>query len=193
MAFFTLDYCARLWSVENKPAFLKQLLPWLDILSILPFYLELLLLAIGGTQDETGGQGYVVLRVCRVFRVIRVFKLARRSENLLILVNAVGNTSTELFVLFIMVFMVVMMFGSIMYTVEKTADKDSEFKSIMYGCWWSVITVTTVGYGDLYPKTPLGMIVGSIALMLGLVLMALPVTIIVAKFSDEYERSKSAE
>lgn len=201
MAFFTADYMARLWSAQSKNAFLKQILPWMDLLSILPFYMELAIMAYHGPQEAAAGsaeqQGsggwYVVLRVCRVFRVIRVFKLARRSENLLILLKAVGNTSTELFVLFVMVFMVVLMFGSIMYTVEKTTSVNgtTKFTSIMSGCWWSVITVTTVGYGDMYPETPLGMVLGTVALMLGLVLMALPVTIIVAKFSDEYERSKT--
>ncbi|KAL5251881.1 hypothetical protein ACHWQZ_G014878 [Mnemiopsis leidyi] len=201
MAFFTADYMARLWSAQSKNAFLKQILPWMDLLSILPFYMELAIMAYHGPQDAAAGspehQGsggwYVVLRVCRVFRVIRVFKLARRSENLLILLRAVGNTSTELFVLFVMVFMVVLMFGSIMYTVEKTMTDSvngTKFNSIMSGCWWSVITVTTVGYGDMFPETALGMVFGTLALLAGLIVLALPVTVIVAKFSDEYEKSK---
>lgn len=85
------------------------------------------------------------------------------------------------------------MFGSIMYTVEKTMTDSvngTKFNSIMSGCWWSVITVTTVGYGDMFPETALGMVFGTLALLAGLIVLALPVTVIVAKFSDEYEKSK---
>lgn len=200
------------------------------------------------SQEDTGGDsGLVVLRLCRIFRVTRVFKFARRSENLLILLKAVGNTYQELILLSGVVSLAVVSFGSIMYTIESlptssnhpfckllkyhemvdnstlrlyngtslkytmlprpdnnhtlTVEEESglvtsvfcqntQFSSILMSCWWAVITVTTVGYGDMIPLSTLGKCMGSFAVFCGLIIIALPATIIVTRFSEEYERSK---
>ncbi|XP_063677677.1 potassium voltage-gated channel subfamily A member 10-like isoform X2 [Bolinopsis microptera] len=217
MLYFTVDYLLRLFTHPTKKQFFKMFLPWLDMLSILPFYVEVIMMAFSTNQrtnaeDEKSNSGLVVLRLCRIFRVTRVFKFARRSENLLILLKAVGNTYKELILLSGVVSLAVVSFGSIMYTIEslpqpacynetaadfqtnKTAVliscEKTQFSSILISCWWAVITVTTVGYGDMIPLSTLGKCMGSFAVFCGLIIIALPATIIVTRFSEEYERSK---
>jgi len=201
MAYFTIDYLFRLMSHPETKVFLRMFLPWLDLLSILPFYLELVMMIPAKKEGEEEGEGssaFVALRICRIFRVMRVFKFARRSENLLILIRAVANTYKELILLSGVVSLAVVSFGSIMYTIEslpRTCVGECEktaFVSILTSCWWAVITVTTVGYGDMVPLSSLGKCMGSFAVFCGLIIIALPATIIVTRFSEEYENSKRA-
>lgn len=203
MAYFTIDYLFRLCSHPETKVFLKMFLPWLDLLSILPFYLELVMMIPAkkeGAEEGEGSSAFVALRVCRIFRVMRVFKFARRSENLLILIRAVANTYKELILLSGVVSLAVVSFGSIMYTIESLPQSCPEvgecektaFVSILTSCWWAVITVTTVGYGDMVPLSSLGKCMGSFAVFCGLIIIALPATIIVTRFSEEYENSKRA-
>ncbi|XP_063691589.1 potassium voltage-gated channel subfamily A member 10-like [Bolinopsis microptera] len=139
-----------------------------------------------------------------IFRVTRVFKLVRRCEALLVLVRALSRTTKELLLLAAMVSLSALLLGSVMYYVEyshEVAEACSrqgremsmrcKFNSIPNSCWWAVITITTVGYGDMVPETFPGKIVGTIAVFLALVLIALPATIIVTKFSEEYEKGVS--
>ena len=207
MAYFTLDFVMRVASHPSFVGFCKMCLPWLDLLSILPFYLELAMLAI--TDDKSAAANvhfesnhsrndfYTVLRVCRIFRVTRVFKLVRRCESLMVLMTALSKTKKELMLLAGMVSISAVFMGSIMFYIEVDpasrhdpdyAYDEHSFSSIPSSCWWAIITITTVGYGDIVPQTFLGKVVGSFAVFLALILIALPATIIVTKFSEEYEK-----
>ncbi|KAL5271927.1 hypothetical protein ACHWQZ_G000203 [Mnemiopsis leidyi] len=139
----------------------------------------------------------------KIFRVTRVFKLVRRCESLLVLIRALTKTRNELFLLAGMVSISAVLLGSVMYYVEysqevaeaikqgSAEEMKCKFDSILNSCWWAVITITTVGYGDMVPESFAGKVVGSCAVFLALVLIALPATIIVTKFSEEYEKGVS--
>ena len=195
--FFTLDLILRFLTWPNLLAFWKNIFNILDILSILPFYVGLFAeimsdnVSTGDTQSdmEEMGKKYVVLRVCRIFRIIRIFKFVRHSQDLILIVKVVIHAKRELFLLVILLGIFTITFGSIMYYVEH--EVNNQFYSIIQGCWWSIVTITTVGYGEIVPKTPLGKFVGSVVLTLGIVFLALPMTIIVSKFSSVYEKEKS--
>lgn len=209
MAYFTMDYFMRLFSHPAKVEFFKLYLPWLDILSVMPFYVEVVMMIMEkraaaegggeGHEEEIGhhagqqSEAYVMLRVCRIFRVARVFKLVRRCDSLLVLIKALSKTKNEMVLLAGIVSMTSLVLGSVMYLVE--SENNQDYNSILMSCWWSVITITTVGYGDMVPKSFMGMICGSVAVFIALVLIALPATIIVTKFSEEYEKTnqKSSE
>lgn len=193
MGFFTTDFMVRLVTWPSLLDFWKNLFNVLDILSILPFYVNLLV--DDSTQYDSDGevisgntQHYVVLRVCRIFRIVRIFKFVRHSRDLLIIMKAVSNAKRELILLICLLFIFVITFGSIMYYIEATANPD--FNSIMKSCWWVIVTITTVGYGDMYPVSAGGKLFGGFVLTLGIVFLALPMTIIVSKFSFVYEREK---
>jgi len=177
--FFTIDLLLRLIVAPDKKKFFKRTLNWLDFAAILPFYIEIPL------KDSTG---ITALRVLRLFRVLRILKVIRHSKQLILILQVLKQSCRELLLLVVMWAMGVVTFGSIMYYIEE--DKDSGFTSILKACWWAVVTMSTVGYGDIYPKSVPGKLVGSVVVFLSMVFMALPMTIIVSKFSRAYEEMK---
>ena len=190
MGFFTFDFTIRLLTWPRPIDFWKNFFNVLDFLSILPFYVGLMANGVGngGEDSMDNKQAYVVLRVCRIFRIVRIFKFIRHSRDLLIIMKAVSNAKRELVLLVCLLFIFVITFGSIMYYIESAHNKD--FDSIMQSCWWVIVTITTVGYGDMYPQSAGGKLFGGFVLTLGIVFLALPMTIIVSKFSFVYEREK---
>ncbi|KAL5267838.1 hypothetical protein ACHWQZ_G004775 [Mnemiopsis leidyi] len=197
IAFFTIDLVLRFLTWPSFFSFWKNIFNILDILSILPFYVGLIAdytaeapppNFTGEEVMDTMGKRYVVLRVCRIFRIIRIFKFVRHSQDLILIVRVVVHAKKELGLLVILLGIFTITFGSIMYYVEHEVNK--QFDSIMQGCWWSIVTITTVGYGEVVPSTPGGKFVGSVVLTLGIVFLALPMTIIVSKFSSVYEKEK---
>ena len=104
------------------------------------------------------------------------------------IIKVVARAKKELCLLVLLLFIFSVSFGSLMYYIEQSSNE--QFTSIMQGCWWAIVTITTIGYGDIYPKTWLGKMVGSFVLTLGIVFLALPMTIIVGKFSQVYEKEK---
>ena len=191
IAFFTTDLLVRYCTWPGVLSFWKNLFNILDILSILPFYVSVVADAMEGSDAENDHEhrSYVVLRVCRIFRIVRVFKFIRHSQDLIMIIKVVAHAKKELCLLILLLFIFSVSFGSLMYYIENQTNPE-QFTSIMQGCWWAIVTITTIGYGDVVPKTWLGKIVGSIVLTLGIVFLALPMTIIVGKFSTVYEKEK---
>lgn len=188
--FFTLDIVVRFITWPGLLSFWKSLFNILDILSILPFYVSLIADAASGegVKNDEAQKKYVVLRVCRIFRIVRIFKFVRHSRDLVMILRVVVHARKELFLLVILLGIFTMTFGSVMYFVEHEANP--QFNSIMTGCWWAIVTITTIGYGDISPTTAGGKMVGAVVLTLGIVFLALPMTIIVSKFSSVYEKEK---
>ena len=198
IAFFTIDLVLRFLTWPTLLSFWKNIFNILDILSILPFYVGMIadLSAESAAMDNLTdselnqmSKRVVVLRVCRIFRIIRIFKFVRHSQDLILIVRVVVHAKKELGLLVILLGIFTVTSGSIMYYVEHDPENE-HFDSIMQGCWWSIVTITTVGYGEVVPKTPGGKFVGSVVLTLGIVFLALPMTIIVSKFSSVYEKEK---
>ena len=196
IAFFTTDLLIRFVTWPGLLNFWKNLFNILDILSILPFYVSLIAEAFEDDDSSQPSQkiehkSYVVLRVCRIFRIVRVFKFIRHSQDLIMIIKVVGHAKKELCLLVLLLFIFSVSFGSLMYYIEHQANE--KFSTIMQGCWWAIVTITTIGYGDIAPETWLGKMVGSLVLTMGIVFLALPMTIIVGKFSTVYEKEKGKE
>lgn len=143
---FTIEYLVRLLVSTSKLKFLRGFLNILDLLSILPFYVTLIV------HDEAGG--IAVLRVMRVIRVCRIFKLTRHSKGLHILGKTLVSSLNELCMLTLFLVIGVIVFASAAYYAEEEGNEG--FASIPHAFWWAVITMTTVGYGDITPKTFVG-------------------------------------
>ena len=193
IAFFSTDLLVRFITWPNTFSFFPNMFNILDILSILPFYVSVIADSIDDHNvgaDDGSHKTYVVLRVCRIFRIVRVFKFIRHSQDLIMIIKVVAHAKRELSLLVLLLGIFSMSFGSLMYYVEHSANPD-QFSSIMQGCWWAIVTITTIGYGDISPVTWQGKIVGSVVLTLGIVFLALPMTIIVGKFSAVYETEKT--
>jgi hypothetical protein len=143
-AWFTLELIIRFLVSPSKMRFVKSFLNILDFLSIIPFYI---------TQALSGHAGGVgVLRVMRVIRVARIFKLSRHSRGLYILGKTLHSSFNELVMLFLFLLMGVMLFASAAYYAEHQ-ENNIQFASIPHSFWWAVVTMTTVGYGDIAPIT----------------------------------------
>lgn len=178
-SWFTFEYVIRLIASPNKVKFLKGILNILDLLSILPFYVTVSL-----SSESAGTIG--ILRVMRVIRVCRIFKLTRHSKGLHILGNTLTASINELLMLMLFLVIGVVLFASAAYYAEGE-EKDSKFNSIPAAFWWAVVTMTTVGYGDIYPVTTVGKLVGALCALSGVLAIALPVPVIVSNFEYYYK------
>jgi len=162
----------------------------LDFLAILPFYLELIL-------NRAGLTGLRVVRIVRLTRVFRIFKLSRYSMGLKVMILSLKKSAQALYLLIFFLLIGVVMFGSVMYYVEKgeldetdgnyyRVDSQGEkvlspFQTIPHSLWWAIVTMTTVGYGDVYPVTVFGKILAVVTFFLGILVRAL-----YAKFELDY-------
>ena len=136
---------------------------------------------------------FTVLRVIRLVRVFRIFKLSRHSKGLQILGQTIHASMRELGLLIFFLFICVILFSSAVYFAETGGDRESDFLSIPHAFWWAVVTMTTVGYGDMHPIGEWGKLVGSMCAIAGVLTIALPVPVIVSNFNYFYHREIDVE
>uniref|UniRef100_A0A670HZP3 Ion transport domain-containing protein n=1 Tax=Podarcis muralis TaxID=64176 RepID=A0A670HZP3_PODMU len=192
---FSFELLVRFFACPSKPEFSRNIMNIIDIVAIIPYFITL------GTElaqehSSNGGQqqamSLAILRVIRLVRVFRIFKLSRHSKGLQILGKTLQASMRELGLLIFFLFIGVILFSSAVYFAE-TDDPDSLFTSIPDAFWWAVVSMTTVGYGDMYPMTIGGKIVGSLCAIAGVLTIALPVPVIVSNFNYFYHRETDQE
>ena len=179
---FTLEYAARIWSCVELP-FLKRLPPSaarlkyasrpfmvIDLLAILPFYLSFLM--------------PIDLRLLRVLRLFRILKLARYSPTMDTLLRVIANERRTLAGTLLLLLTVLLFVATAIYYTERTVQPD-KFGSIPESAWWAMATLTTVGYGDVTPVTLVGRMIGAVAMIAGVVVLALPIAVIATGFANE--------
>ncbi|MBN1466311.1 ion transporter [candidate division KSB1 bacterium] len=166
---FTIEYILRFMSVRRPLLYAKSFYGLVDLFAILPSYLSLLV----------PGTGYLrIIRILRVLRIFRVFKLVQYVHEAQTLVRALYSSRRKIIVFVVAVLTLVMIFGCIMYIVEGEANG---FTSIPRSMYWAVVTLTTVGYGDISPKTSLGQTLAAIIMILGYAIIAVPTGIVTAE------------
>ncbi|XP_070591469.1 potassium voltage-gated channel subfamily A member 4 [Erythrolamprus reginae] len=190
---FSFEFTVRFFACPSKAVFFKNIMNIIDIVSILPYFITL------GTDlaQEQGSNGqqamsFAILRIIRLVRVFRIFKLSRHSKGLQILGHTLRASMRELGLLIFFLFIGVILFSSAVYFAEAD-ESTTHFQSIPDAFWWAVVTMTTVGYGDMKPITVGGKIVGSLCAIAGVLTIALPVPVIVSNFNYFYHRETDNE
>lgn len=166
---FTVEYFARIISLGNPVRYMRSFYGLVDLVAILPTYLSLLL---------PGSQYLMVIRVLRLLRIFRILKLAQFLNEAEILLKAMRASLRKISVFLFVVLTLVLIFGSLLYLIE---GDENGFTSIGVSCYWAITTLTTVGYGDLSPQTPLGRAVASVIMVMGYGVIAVPTGIVTAE------------
>ena len=186
---FSIEYVLRIWTVNldetfagnkmgNRLNFMTSRLGIIDLLAILPFYLPLIF-----PFDLR------VLRILRLFRLLRIFKLSRLSKSLKTVSGILKETKEELTITIFVAFILLILSSTLMYYIESDVQPE-KFKNIGESLWWSVATLTTVGYGDVYPITGAGKVLSAIIALIGIGFVALPTGIISSAFIGKLQESK---
>ncbi len=187
IAIFTIEYILRIWTCTEDPKYSSPIMgrirfalkPMLivDLVSFLPFYLPL------------HGLDLRFIRVIRLFRIFRLLKMGRYTQSLNKLSRVIRSKKEELLITLFSGCILLVFASTLVYLVEKDAQPDV-FSSIPNALWWGVVTLTTVGYGDIYPKTLIGKVLSGAIAVLGIGLFAMPAGIIASGFAAELQREK---
>jgi hypothetical protein len=192
---FICEYALRLWARRvSLLTFLTRPMNVIDFLAVVPFFLELLILYT---------QTYLDTRFLRSVRLLRLFKFGRHSTQLQLIMGGLKKSIWPLALVFMMLALALVMFGTAMFMVERGSwdstarcfirpdGKCSPFQSIPQSFWWGIATLTTVGYGDVYPITVAGRVVAAFAMVTGILCVALPTTVLGVQFSEAYADLKA--
>jgi voltage-gated potassium channel len=169
---FTLELFLRLWAVPRPLRYIFSFLGMVDVLSVLPTYISLLI---------PGAQYFMVIRVLRLLRIARIFKLSHFLVESQVLKTALRASVHKITVFIGTVLTLVVIIGSVMYVVE---GGQHGFTSIPKSIYWAIVTLTTVGYGDIAPQTPLGQILAGMVMLLGYGIIAIPTGIVTVEMAN---------
>ncbi|MCB1193350.1 MAG: ion transporter [Leptospiraceae bacterium] len=174
--FFTLEYIARVVCVKYPIRYVFSFFGIVDLISTLPTYLSLFL---------AGSHYLMVIRLIRLLRIFRIFKLARYLKEAEILITAIKASRFKIIVFMLAILTFTAINGTIMYVIE---GEKNGFTSIPVSMYWAIVTLTTVGYGDIAPKTPVGQFISSIIMILGYAIIAVPTGIVSVELSKAQKK-----
>ncbi|XP_076013320.1 voltage-gated potassium channel regulatory subunit KCNG2 [Genypterus blacodes] len=199
VAWFSLEFLLRFIQTQSKCMFLRTPLNVIDVVAILPYYVTLIVDSLSVGDKPTGsGNNYLekvglVLRVLRALRIFYVMRLARHSLGLQTLGLTVRRCTREFGLLLLFLCVAMALFSPLVFLAESELGAKQEFTSIPGSYWWAVISMTTVGYGDMVPRSIPGQVVALSSILSGILLMAFPVTSIFHTFSRSYVELKEEQ
>lgn len=188
---FSIEYLLRIWTADllypeaghPRLKYIFSFMAIIDLLAILPFYLPFISADLRFLR---------MMRLFRLFRLLRVFKLGRYFEALQVIVMVIRTSGPQLIMSVVICFFVMLFSAIIMYTVENPVQPE-QFPNVISSLWWAICTLTTVGYGDVYPITSVGRIFASVISLVGIGIIAIPTGIIAAGFNQAISQGKGNE
>lgn len=177
---FTVEYAIRLWVVRRPLRYARSFFGVIDLLAILPTYLSLVFV---------GSNYLVVVRVLRLLRVFRVLKLVQYSSEAGMLMTAMLRSRRKIFIFICTLLTIVVIFGALMYVIE---GPEHGFTSIPTAMYWAIVTMATVGFGDIAPVTPFGRMVTSVLILIGYSIIAVPTGIYTAELANTMRPQRRA-
>lgn len=175
---FTIEYILRLWCARNSGRYARSFFGIVDLLAILPVYLSWLI---------PGMRSLDVVKVLRMLRIFRVLKMTQYVGDADLLMNALTASRRKIGIFLVVVMTIVVILGSLMYVIE---GEEHGFSSIPRSVYWAIVTLTTVGYGDLSPQTSLGQALAAMIMIIGYSIIAVPTGIITAELGLESAQRK---
>ena len=170
---FSIEYLARTWTVDKPSKYIFSFYGIIDLLAILPSFLGLII---------TGGQSLMVIRALRLLRVFRILKLGRYTRAGRLIAATIWRSREKIIVFILFVFTLAIIIGTIMYLIE---GEEHGFTDIPTSIYWAIVTLTTVGYGDLSPLTGIGQMLASFVMILGYSIIAVPTGIVTASLMSK--------
>jgi voltage-gated potassium channel len=177
---FTIEYGLRLWCAKKTMHYARSFFGVVDLLAVLPFYVGLL---IPGTRFLD------VVKVLRMLRIFRVLKMTQYVGDADLLMNALVSSRRKIGIFLVAVMTIVVILGSLMYVIE---GEENGFTSIPRSVYWAIVTLTTVGYGDVLPQTPIGQALAAMIMIIGYSIIAVPTGIITAELGLSAAQQKNA-
>nr|XP_055029915.1 potassium voltage-gated channel subfamily G member 4a [Misgurnus anguillicaudatus] len=197
VAWFSLEFLLRFVQARSKLEFIRGPLNIIDVMAILPYYVSLVVDEENPNEDSrpTGSKGYLdklglVLRILRALRILYVMRLARHSLGLQTLGLTVRRSTREFGLLLLFLCVAVTLFSPLVHLAESELTGVQDFSSIPASYWWAIISMTTVGYGDMVPRSIPGQVVALSSILSGILIMAFPATSIFHMFSRSYQELK---
>ena len=209
LLYFTVEFVFRIGSCPDLKQFCFELLNIIDFVAIVPFYIELAFgedssTAMSESSEDDGGSS-AVIRILRLVRVFRVFKISRYMTWMSIFGKSMAESVSPLSMFVFIIVIGMVFFSAIMYFFEKGEwdpvrenyyredGKVSPFASIPDSFWWCIVTMTTVGYGDAVPLSTPGMFLAGITSLVGILVLAIPITVISSNFDYQYNKVKQSQ
>lgn len=173
-AIFTIEYIARLWVVRNRWRYATSFFGIIDLISILPSYLELLL---------TGSHYLMTVRILRLLRMFRILKMAEHVGESYMLLRALRASSNKIIVFLVSIVAIVCVEGTMMYVIEH--NENEGFSNIPQAIYWAIVTITTVGFGDVTPVTVAGKMMACVIMLTGFAIIAVPTGVVTSEMHRE--------
>lgn len=168
---FTIEYLLRLYAAPNRLRYMFSFYGIVDFLSIIPTYVSFFIVGV---------QPLLVVRFLRILRIFRILRMADYMQQAGFLAMALRSSKQKIIVFFVTVAVLVTIFGSVVYVVE---GAENGYTSIPVSIYWAIVTMTTVGYGDISPKTPLGQAIASLVMIMGYSIIAVPTGLFTAELN----------
>ena len=176
---FTFEYYLRIYCLKHPVKYVTSFWGIIDFLSIFPAYLSLF---------WPTGQALTVLRLLRTMRIFRIFRLEKFQEASTQLLNALKNSALRISVFMLFVFVAAVIMGTMMYSIE--GEVNPAFDNVLSGIYWAVVTITTVGFGDVVPITPAGRFIAVLVMLLGYSIIAVPLGVVAGETINEHRKKK---